>query len=82
VQPISTFGYDDSMGRYLRSDRSDVADAAIAEYLTGDEKFMLILNCILTKRDQSFGIGAAFKRTFHSDLATPISKKKLSITGH
>jgi aconitase A len=25
----STFGYDDSMGRYLRStDRSDVADAA------------------------------------------------------
>jgi aconitate hydratase len=37
----STFGYDDSMGRYLRStDRSDVADAAdkVAEYLTGDEE--------------------------------------------
>ena len=35
----STFGYDDSMERYLRStDRSDVADAAneIKEYLTGD----------------------------------------------
>jgi aconitate hydratase len=35
----STFGYDDSMGRYLRStDRSDVADAAdkVAEYLTGE----------------------------------------------
>jgi aconitate hydratase len=28
VQLTSTFGYDDSMGRYLRStDRSDVADA-------------------------------------------------------
>jgi aconitate hydratase len=41
VQPTSTFGYDDSMGRYLRStDRSDVADAAdkVAEYLTGDEE--------------------------------------------
>ncbi len=35
----STFGYDDSMERYLRStDRADVADAAneIKEYLTGD----------------------------------------------
>jgi aconitate hydratase len=35
----STFGYDDSMGRYLRStDRADVADAAdkVAEHLTGD----------------------------------------------
>ena len=35
----STFGYDDSMERYLRAtDRADVADAAnkIKEYLTGD----------------------------------------------
>ena len=35
----STFGYDDSMERYLRAtDRSDVADAAntVKEYLTGD----------------------------------------------
>ena len=35
----STFGYDDSMERYLRAtDRSDIADAAntIAEHLTGD----------------------------------------------
>jgi aconitate hydratase len=34
-----TFGYDASMGRYLRStDRADVADAVdkIAPYLTGD----------------------------------------------
>ena len=37
----STFGYDDSMERYLRAtDRSDVADAAnqIREYLTGDDQ--------------------------------------------
>src|SRR5699024_5044874 len=37
----STFGYDDSMERYLRAtDRSEVADAAnqIREYLTGDEE--------------------------------------------
>ncbi|MCM5662731.1 aconitate hydratase [Galbibacter mesophilus] len=37
----STFGYDDSMERYLRStDRADVADAAneIREYLTGDDE--------------------------------------------
>lgn len=37
----STFGYDDSMERYLRAtDRSEVADAAngIREYLTGDDE--------------------------------------------
>ncbi|EIJ39179.1 aconitate hydratase [Galbibacter orientalis] len=37
----STFGYDDSMERYLRStDRADVADAAneVREYLTGDDE--------------------------------------------
>ncbi len=37
----STFGYDDSMERYLRAtDRSDVADEAnkIREYLTGDDE--------------------------------------------
>ncbi len=37
----STFGYDDSMERYLRAtDRSDVADAAnkVREYLTADEE--------------------------------------------
>jgi aconitate hydratase len=36
-----TFGYDASMGRYLRStDRADVADAVdkIAPYLTGDPR--------------------------------------------
>lgn len=37
----STFGYDDSMERYLRAtDRADVADAAneVREYLTGDDE--------------------------------------------
>jgi len=37
----STFGYDDSMERYLRAtDRSDVADAAnaVKSYLTGDDE--------------------------------------------
>jgi len=37
----STFGYDESMERYLRAtDRSDVADAAnqVKEYLTGDDE--------------------------------------------
>ena len=37
----STFGYDDSMERYLRAtDRADIADAAnqIKEYLTGDDE--------------------------------------------
>ena len=37
----STFGYDESMERYLRAtDRDDVADAAnkVKEYLTGDEE--------------------------------------------
>lgn len=37
----STFGYDDSMDRFLRAtDRADVADAAneIREYLTGDDE--------------------------------------------
>jgi aconitate hydratase len=52
----STFGYDDSMGRYLRStDRSDVADAAdkVAEYLTGDEEVYANPECILTKLSRS-----------------------------
>ncbi|WP_335966630.1 aconitate hydratase [Galbibacter sp. PAP.153] len=37
----STFGYDDSMERYLRAtDRADIADAAnkVREYLTGDDE--------------------------------------------
>jgi hypothetical protein len=66
VQPISTFGYDDSMGRYLRStDRSDVADAADkAEYLTGDEEVYANPELYFDQARSIFGIGAAFKRTF------------------
>lgn len=77
----STFGYDASMGRYLRStNRADVADAAdkIAPYLTGDpevyanpEKYF----------DQVIEINLShlephLNGPFTPDLATPISKMK------
>ncbi|MBZ4037135.1 aconitate hydratase [Flavobacterium sp. 17A] len=77
----STFGYDDSMSRYLRStNRADVADAAdkIASYLTGDpevyanpEKYF----------DQVIEINLStlephLNGPFTPDLATPISKMK------
>ena len=77
----STFGYDDSMGRYLRSTkRADVADAAdkVADYLTGDpevyanpEKYF----------DQVIEINLSelqphLNGPFTPDLATPISKMK------
>jgi aconitate hydratase len=48
----STFGYDASMERYLRStDRADVADAAneIKEYLTGDAEVYAIQKIILMR---------------------------------
>ena len=77
----STFGYDASMGRYLRStNRADVADAAdkIAPYLTGDpevyanpEKYF----------DQVIEINLSvlephLNGPFTPDLATPISQMK------
>ncbi|WP_278022590.1 aconitate hydratase [Flavobacterium ginsengisoli] len=77
----STFGYDDSMSRYLRStNRAEVADAAdkIAPYLTGDpevyanpEKYF----------DQVIEINLStlephLNGPFTPDLATPISKMK------
>ncbi|MDQ6527567.1 aconitate hydratase [Flavobacterium sp. LHD-85] len=77
----STFGYDDSMSRYLRStNRAEVADAAdkIASYLTGDpevyanpEKYF----------DQVIEINLStlephLNGPFTPDLATPISKMK------
>ena len=77
----STFGYDDSMRRYLRStNRAEVADAAdkIAPYLTGDpevyanpEKYF----------DQVIEINLStlephLNGPFTPDLATPISKMK------
>lgn len=86
----STFGYDDSMGRYLRStDRTDVADAAdkVAEYLTGDEEvyanpelyFDQVIEINLSELEPHLN------GPFTPDLATPISKMKeeaIKITGH
>ncbi|NER09121.1 aconitase [Muriicola jejuensis] len=75
----STFGYDESMDRYLRgTDRADVADAAkkVAKYLTADpevyrepEKYF----------DQLIEINLStlephLNGPFTPDLATPISK--------
>jgi len=77
----STFGYDDSMGRYLRStNRADVADAAdkIAPYLTGDPEvyadpekyFDQVIEINLTELEPHLN------GPFTPDLATPISKMK------
>jgi aconitate hydratase len=77
----STFGYDASMGRYLRStDRSDVADAAdkIAPYLTGDPEvyanpeayFDQVIEINLDELEPHLN------GPFTPDLATPISKMK------
>lgn len=77
----STFGYDDSMSRYLRStNRADVADAAdkIAPYLTGDpevyaspeEYFDQVIEINLTELEPHLN------GPFTPDLATPISKMK------
>lgn len=77
----STFGYDDSMGRYLRStNRADVADAAdkIAPYLTGDPEvyadpekyFDQVIEINLSELEPHLN------GPFTPDLATPISKMK------
>jgi aconitate hydratase len=77
----STFGYDDSMGRYLRStNRADVADAAdaIAPYLTGDAEvyanpekyFDQVIEINLSELEPHLN------GPFTPDLATPISKMK------
>ena len=75
----STFGYDESMDRYLRStDRSDVADAAnqVADYLTADPE-------VYTNPEQYFDevieidlntLEPHLNGPFTPDLATPISK--------
>ena len=73
----STFGYDDSMERYLRAtDRSDVADAAneIRPYLTGDEEvyanpeqfFDQVIDIDLSK------IGPLLNGPFTPDLSTEV----------
>ncbi|OAD40766.1 aconitate hydratase [Polaribacter atrinae] len=71
----STFGYDESMERYLRAtDRSDVADAAneVKEYLTGDvevyanpeEYFDQVIEIDLSK------LGPLLNGPFTPDLST------------
>ncbi|MBS7252372.1 aconitate hydratase [Flavobacterium branchiicola] len=77
----STFGYDDSMSRYLRStNRADVADAAdkVASYLTGDPEvyanpekyFDQVIEIDLSTLEPHLN------GPFTPDLATPISKMK------
>jgi len=77
----STFGYDDSMGRYLRATgRAEVADAAdqIREYLTGDAEvyanpdkyFDQVIEINLSELEPHLN------GPFTPDLATPISKMK------
>ncbi len=77
----STFGYDDSMERYLRAtDRDDVADAAnaIREHLTGDPEvyenpekyFDQIIEINLNELEPYLN------GPFTPDRATPISKMK------
>jgi aconitate hydratase len=77
----STFGYDDSMERYLRStDRADVADLAnaIREHLTGDAE---VYANPAQYFDEFYEINLSelepyVNGPFTPDLATPISKLK------
>ena len=76
----STFGYDDSMERYLRATgRNDVADEAnkIAEYLTGDDE-------VYANPEQYFDqvieinldeLQPHLNGPFTPDLATPVGKQ-------
>ncbi|MXN89813.1 aconitate hydratase [Flavobacterium sp. Sd200] len=77
----STFGYDDSMSRYLRAtNRADVADAAdaVAPYLTGDAEvyanpeqyFDQVIEINLNELEPHLN------GPFTPDLATPISKMR------
>ncbi len=77
----STFGYDDSMERYLRAtNRADIADAAnkIREHLTGDKEvyenpgkyFDEVIEINLSTLEPHVN------GPFTPDLATPISKLK------
>jgi aconitate hydratase len=77
----SLFGYDDSMGRYLRStNRTDIADAAdgIASHLTGDPEvyadperyFDEVIEINLDEMEPHIN------GPFTPDLATPVSKMK------
>ncbi len=83
----STFGYDDSMDRYLRStNRADVADEAnkIRPYLTGDAEvyanpelyFDQVIEINLSELEPHLN------GPFTPDLATPISKMKEEAIKH
>ena len=76
----STFGYDDSMERYLRAtERADVADAAnqVKEYLTGDAEvyanpeayFDQVIDINLSE------LGPLLNGPFTPDLSTPVGKE-------
>ena len=76
----STFGYDDSMERYLRAtDRADVADAAnkVREYLTADDEvyanpeqyFDQVIDIDLSK------LNPLLNGPFTPDLSTPVGKE-------
>ncbi len=83
----STFGYDDSMERYLRATgRSDVADAAneIREHLVGDDE-------VYAQPDQYFDqvleldlstLEPYLNGPFTPDLATPISQMKEALVAN
>ncbi len=83
----STFGYDDSMDRYLRAtDRAEIADEAnkIASYLTGDDE-------VYANPEQYFDevieinlseLEPYLNGPFTPDLATPISKMKEAAIKH
>ncbi|PIB38911.1 aconitate hydratase [Maribacter sp. 4G9] len=76
----STFGYDDSMERYLRAtDRADVADAAnkVREYLTADDE-------VYANPEQYFDqvididlstLNPLLNGPFTPDLSTPVGKE-------
>jgi aconitate hydratase len=77
----STFGYDESMERYLRAtDRNDVADAAnmVKEHLTGDKEvyenpekyFDKVIEINLSE------LTPHLNGPFTPDLATPVSEMK------
>ncbi len=77
----STFGYDESMDRYLRAtDRAEIADEAnkIASYLTGDDEvyanpeqyFDQVIEINLSELEPYLN------GPFTPDLATPISKMR------
>lgn len=77
----STFGYDDSMSRYLRAtNRAEIADAAdaVREHLTGDAEvyanpeiyFDQVIEINLSELEPHLN------GPFTPDLATPISKMK------